>query len=92
MGKRTAFTKKIIENVTIIDIADEGKGIGKAEELVLFVEKAIPGDVVDVDIYKKKKNFAEGKIEKLITPSQYRTEPFCEHFGVCGGCKWQHME
>lgn len=92
MGKRTAFTKKIIENVTIIDIADEGKGIGKAEELVLFVEKAIPGDVVDVDIYKKKKNFAEGKIDKLITPSQYRTEPFCEHFGVCGGCKWQHME
>ncbi|RKR85362.1 23S rRNA (uracil1939-C5)-methyltransferase [Mucilaginibacter gracilis] len=92
MGRRTAFTKKVIENVTIIDIADEGKGIGKADELVLFVEKAIPGDVVDVDIYKKKKNFAEGKIEKLITPSQYRTEAFCEHFGVCGGCKWQHME
>jgi 23S rRNA (uracil1939-C5)-methyltransferase len=92
MSKRTPFTKKIIENVTITDIADEGKGVGRADELVLFVEKAIPGDVVDVDIYKKKKNFAEGKIEKLITPSEYRTEPFCEHFGVCGGCKWQHME
>jgi 23S rRNA (uracil1939-C5)-methyltransferase len=92
MGKRTAFTKQVIENVTIIDIADEGKGIGKAEELVLFVEKAIPGDIVDINIYKKKKNFAEGKIEKLITPSEYRTDPFCEHFGVCGGCKWQHME
>jgi len=92
MGKRTAFTKRVIENVTIIDIAEEGKGIGKAEELVLFVEKAIPGDVVDVTIYKKKKNFAEGRIEKLITPSEYRTDAFCEHFGVCGGCKWQHME
>ncbi|MEO6520393.1 MAG: 23S rRNA (uracil(1939)-C(5))-methyltransferase RlmD [Mucilaginibacter sp.] len=92
MGKRTAFTKQVIENVTIIDIADEGKGIGKSEELVLFVEKAIPGDIVDVNIYKKKKNFAEGRIEKLITPSEYRTDAFCEHFGVCGGCKWQHME
>jgi 23S rRNA (uracil1939-C5)-methyltransferase len=91
MANRTAFTKKIIENVTIIDIADEGKGVGKADELVLFVEKAIPGDVVDVVVYKKKKNFAEGKIAKLITASEYRTDAFCEHFGVCGGCKWQHM-
>ncbi len=91
MGKRTEFTKKIIENISIIDIADEGKGIGKTDELVVFVEKAIPGDVVDVEVYKKKKNFAEGKIAKLITPSAYRTEAFCEHFGTCGGCKWQHM-
>ncbi|EHQ25427.1 23S rRNA (uracil(1939)-C(5))-methyltransferase RlmD [Mucilaginibacter paludis] len=91
MANRTAFTKKIIENVTIIDIADEGKGVGKTDELVVFVEKAIPGDVVEVEIYKKKKNFAEGKIAKLINPSEYRTDAFCEHFGVCGGCKWQHM-
>lgn len=91
MGKRTAFTKQIIENVTIIDIADEGKGVGKANELVLFVEKAIPGDVADVEIYKKKKNLAEGKIQNIVTPSEYRTDAFCEHFGVCGGCKWQHM-
>lgn len=91
MGKRTAFTKTIIENISIIDIADEGKGIGKTDELVVFVEKAIPGDVVDVEVYKKKKNFAEGKIANLITPSPYRTDAFCEHFGTCGGCKWQHM-
>ncbi|OCX51408.1 23S rRNA (uracil-5-)-methyltransferase RumA [Mucilaginibacter sp. PPCGB 2223] len=83
--------KKVIENVTIIDIAEEGKGVGKTDDLVIFVEKAIPGDVVDVEIYRKKKNFAEAKILNLVKPSGYRTEAFCQHFGVCGGCKWQHM-
>ena len=81
----------IIENLSIIDIAEEGKGLGKTSEMVVFVEKAIPGDVVDVAIYKKKKNFAEGRIEALKTASAFRTEPFCKHFGTCGGCKWQHM-
>lgn len=88
---RKAVANKLIENVSIIDIAEEGKGVGKAEELVLFVEKAVPGDVADVEVYRKKKNFGEAKITRLITPSEHRTEPFCEHFGVCGGCKWQHM-
>ena len=86
-----ANRKKIIEDVTIIDIAEEGKGLGKADDLVIFVDKAIPGDVADIDIFKKKKNFAEGKIHQLKTPSPYRTEAFCKHFGTCGGCKWQHM-
>jgi 23S rRNA (uracil1939-C5)-methyltransferase len=83
--------KKIIQNVQVIDIAEEGKSVGKAEDLVIFIEKAVPGDVVDVELYRKKKNFAEAKIKQLITPSVHRTEPFCEHFGTCGGCKWQHM-
>jgi len=82
---------QLFEDVTIIDIAEEGKGVGKAGELVLFVEKAVPGDVADVQVYRSKKNFAEGKIAALKKPSSYRTEPFCEHFGTCGGCKWQHM-
>ena len=83
--------QRFFENVSIIDIAEEGKGVGKAGEFVLFVEKAVPGDVADVQVYRSKKNFGEGRIAELKQPSEYRTEPFCEHFGTCGGCKWQHM-
>ncbi|QQL49294.1 23S rRNA (uracil(1939)-C(5))-methyltransferase RlmD [Mucilaginibacter ginkgonis] len=81
----------VFENVNIIDIAEEGKGVGKTDDLVLFIEKAVPGDIVDVEVYRKKKNFGEAKIIHLKQLSAYRTEPFCEHFGTCGGCKWQHM-
>jgi 23S rRNA (uracil1939-C5)-methyltransferase len=81
----------VFENVSIIDIAEEGKGVGKADDFVLFVDKAVPGDIADVQVYRKKKNFAEAKIIQLKQASEYRTDPFCEHFGTCGGCKWQHM-
>jgi 23S rRNA (uracil1939-C5)-methyltransferase len=81
-----------IQGLSIIDIAEEGKGVGKADELVIFVDKAVPGDVVDVRLVKKKKNFAEAVIENLQQPSNYRVDPFCSHFGTCGGCKWQHMD
>ena len=83
--------QKFFEDVRIIDIAEEGKGVGKADDFVLFVDKAIPGDVADVQVYRSKKNFGEAKITELKQPSEYRTDPFCEHFGTCGGCKWQHM-
>ncbi len=86
-----ATNNLFFENVSIVDIAEEGKGVGKANDFVLFVDKAIPGDIADVQVYRKKKNFAEGKITQLKQASEYRTEPFCEHFGTCGGCKWQHM-
>ncbi|UOE50507.1 23S rRNA (uracil(1939)-C(5))-methyltransferase RlmD [Mucilaginibacter sp. SMC90] len=82
---------KFFENVQIIDIAEEGKGVGKADDFVLFVDKAVPGDIADVQVYRSKKNFGEGKITELKQASEYRTEAFCEHFGTCGGCKWQHM-
>lgn len=82
----------ILPNLHIIDIAEEGKGVAKAEELVVFVDKAVPGDVVDVRLTKKKKNFAEAVIEQLHEASTHRTDPFCQHFGTCGGCKWQHMQ
>ena len=88
---KKAGTVTILPNLSIIDIAEEGKGVAKADELVVFVDKAVPGDVVDVRIVKKKKNFAEAIIENLISRSELRTDPFCQHFGVCGGCKWQHM-
>ncbi len=83
--------KRFFENVTIIDIAEEGKGVGKADDFVLFVDKGVPGDIADVEVYRSKKNFGEGKIAELKQASEYRTQPFCEHFGTCGGCKWQHM-
>ncbi|MFC0515468.1 23S rRNA (uracil(1939)-C(5))-methyltransferase RlmD [Mucilaginibacter angelicae] len=82
---------KFFENVQIIDIAEEGKGVGKADDFVLFVDKAVPGDIADVQVYRSKKNFGEGKITELKKSSEYRTTAFCEHFGTCGGCKWQHM-
>jgi 23S rRNA (uracil1939-C5)-methyltransferase len=87
-------TKKlpVIEKVEIIDIAQEGKGIAKVEELVIFVEKVVPGDVVDVQISKKKKNLAEAYPVFFHKESAARAKPFCIHFGTCGGCKWQHMQ
>src|SRR6201992_2149054 len=84
-------TNLVFENVSIIDIAEEGKGVGKANDFVLFVDKAVPGDIADVQVYRKKKNFGEAKIIGLKQASEFRTEVFCKHFGTCGGCKWQHM-
>ncbi len=83
--------QQILTALTVIDIAEEGKGIARADEMVVFIEKAIPGDIVNATVYRKKKKFAEAKILNLIEPSKDRVDPFCEHFGVCGGCKWQHM-
>ena len=83
--------KRFFENVAIIDIAEEGKGVGKSDDFVLFVDNAVPGDVADIAVYRSKKNFGEGRIAELKQPSEYRIEAFCEHFGICGGCKWQHM-
>ena len=90
--KRKDGVVSILQDLHIIDIAEEGKGVAKAEDLVVFVEKAVPGDVVDARVVKKKKNFAEAVIETLHTSSELRTDPFCQHFGTCGGCKWQHMQ
>lgn len=81
-----------IENLTIIDAASEGKSIAKQEGLTIFVEGGVPGDVVDVMVFKKKKSYAEARITRLITPSPYRITPRCSHFGLCGGCKWQMLD
>lgn len=81
----------IIENVEIVDVAAEGKSIAKIDDMVVFIPYGAPGDIVDIKLDKKKKSFAEAHIEKMVKPSEIRIEPFCEHFGVCGGCKWQHL-
>lgn len=92
MRRRIPDDKKFISDVHIMDIAEEGKGVARQDELVMFIEKGIPGDIVDVELLRKKKNFAEGRVVALKKPSEFRVSPFCPHFGTCGGCKWQHMD
>lgn len=81
----------LLEKVEIIDIAAEGKAIAKVDEKVVFVPFVAPGDIVDIQITRKKNKFAEGRAVFFHSYSEKRSEPFCEHFGVCGGCKWQHI-
>ena len=81
----------ILENVVIETVAAEGKAIAKIDGTVLFVQFAVPGDIVDIKVTKKKKNYMEGFILRMVKPSPRRLEPFCSHFGVCGGCKWQPL-
>jgi 23S rRNA (uracil1939-C5)-methyltransferase len=80
-----------IENLEITDVAAEGKALGKHNGVVIFVKYAMPGDVVDVKILKDKRRYMEGVILKFRKFSEKRTDPFCEHFGICGGCNWQHL-
>ena len=80
-----------IENVEITGVAAEGKAICRVDERVIFVPFAAPGDIVDLQIIRKKRNYAEARIVNMRQPSPLRVEPFCPHFGVCGGCKWQHL-
>lgn len=84
--------KKIIENVTITGIADKGRAVGRtAEGQVIFTEGPVPGDVVDILALRKRKGFLEGVVKTYHKLSDERTDPLCPHFGVCGGCKWQHL-
>lgn len=82
----------ILEGVTVLDMADEGKSICKHEGIVYFINKGVPGDVVDIITRKKHKSFYEADVISVRQASPDRTTPFCQHFGVCGGCKWQHMQ
>ncbi len=82
----------LLENVEITAIAAEGKGLARVENFVVFVDKAIPGDIIDAKIVQKKKDYALAEITTLIKPSDKRIPSFCKHFGTCGGCKWQHVD
>lgn len=84
--------RQIFENIEVIDAGAKGKTIGKAPDgRVIFMTNTVPGDVVDVQTTKKRKNYFEGKAINFKSFSDKRTNPECQHFGVCGGCKWQHM-
>lgn len=85
------MTQFLVNDILVTDIADEGRAVGKVNEKIVFIDKAVPGDVVDVMITRNKKSFLEGKVISVKSYSALRTDSFCEHFGVCGGCKWQHL-
>lgn len=91
MSRRSRKNKPLLENVKITDIAAEGKSLGRVDEKIVFVTKTIPGDVVDVQVTKKRRQYYEGFPVQYHTYSPLRVEPFCTHFGVCGGCKWQAL-
>ncbi len=88
MGKRRK-DYPLIEGLEITTLAAEGKAMGKHDNQVVFVPMTVPGDVVDVQIRKHHRRYMEGTVVRFVERSPLRTEPFCEHFGVCGGCKWQ---
>jgi 23S rRNA (uracil1939-C5)-methyltransferase len=98
MRKYKVKQHPVLEHVTIIDAGAEGKSIAKIEDgtgatgLVVFVSNAVPGDVADIQITHRKKNYREGKAIKFHHYSDKRAEAFCSHFGICGGCKWQNMD
>jgi 23S rRNA (uracil1939-C5)-methyltransferase len=83
--------RKILENLEVTTIAAEGKAIAKHDEKVIFIAGAIPGDIVDVELHRVKKTHAEGRILRYHKYSNDRIDAECKHFGVCGGCKWQHL-
>lgn len=81
----------VLENITITDYAAEGKALARVNELVVFVPFAVPGDVVDLQVRRKKHSYCEAEIIRFIKYSERRVKPFCQHFGTCGGCKWQNI-
>ena len=83
--------KLTIQKIRVEDYAAEGKSLAKVDGKVIFIEGAVPGDVVDVVLSKNKKDWAEGRAIRFHSYSADRVEPFCSHFGVCGGCQWQML-
>jgi 23S rRNA (uracil1939-C5)-methyltransferase len=83
--------REILEGVVIESVAAEGRSIARVNGKVLFVPFAIPGDIADIEIHRKKSGWMEGVIKRIVTPSPDRNNPFCSHYGTCGGCKWQPL-
>lgn len=81
----------VLENVTITDIAAEGKALARVNDMVVFVPFTVPGDVVDLQVRRKKHHYCEAEVIRYIKYSNVRALPFCDHFGICGGCKWQTL-
>lgn len=88
---RSRKKKPLYEQVTITDIGAEGKALARVNDMVVFTTHAIPGDVVDLQVTKKRKKYQEARIVKIHEKSADRVEAFCEYFGICGGCKWQFL-
>ena len=82
----------LIEKIEIIDTANKGKSIAKHDDRVIIVDNGVPGDICDISVYKRRRKYWQAEIKKIHKYSQYRVTPKCEHFGICGGCKWQNMQ
>ena len=82
----------IIENIVVQSMAAEGKCVSRINNLVIFLEGGAPGDTVDVMLTKIKSSFLEGRVTNIKALSPHRAQPFCVHFGLCGGCSWQHIQ
>lgn len=81
----------LLQNITITDIGSEGNALARVNNMVVFVPMLVPGDVVDIQVVRKRKKYMEGKVVRFISYSPLRTDATCSHFGICGGCKWQHL-
>ena len=92
MRKRKRKEPILLENIKISDTANKGKSVAKHDGITIFVEGGVPGDICDINVFKRKKKFWQARIKKIHSYSNKRTKPKCEHFGVCGGCKWQNMK
>lgn len=79
----------LLKDITITGIAAEGKALTRIDDMVVFVPYCVPGDIVDMQVTKKKHSFMEARVERIVKPSEERCEAVCKHYGVCGGCKWQ---
>ena len=81
----------LLQGVEITGVAAEGNALGRVDDMVVFAPYGAPGDIVDIQITKKRKSYAEGRIVNIVKPGDIRIEPRCSHFGTCGGCRWQHL-
>lgn len=88
------YTKKtlpVLENISVVDASSDGQSVARTDEYVIFIKGAVPGDIVDLQITRKKSKYREANVIAVKQPSEKRTQPVCKHFGTCGGCKWQNM-
>ncbi len=85
-------SKKVIENIEVLSVGAKGKAVARHEDKVILIKGAVPGDFADIKIIRKHKNYDEAKVLTYKKLSPFRIEPACKHFGVCGGCKWQHLD
>ena len=90
MGRKTK-NLPLLQHVEIIDAGAEGKAVGRVDGVVVFTSNVVPGDVVDIQVTKKREKYLEGKVVRIQKPSPDRIEAFCQHFDLCGGCKWQYL-
>ena len=92
MSRKNRRKNISLENIEVINTASKGKSIARHDGRVIFINGAVPGDICNITVFKKRRKYWEARVDKIIKKSKYRIEPKCSHFGTCGGCKWQNMQ